>query len=230
MRSEHVLGDLSAYIDGESTDPEGIARHLQQCPSCARRYMELSRLSSHLRALRGPEVHPAFSTRVMAAIAEAPQGSRLKGWRRVLAPAAAALAFLGIAAAGYVYLLPGGSEPIADTSGFSSLDADWLLEEVERRVSEGEELTLALPVIQEADEALLLSSLSLVSPGGYEDYETVVREEVSFEPVGIGDEAWAIPVSLGGESDVAQSVEALDDAERAVFRELLIEYALEDVT
>lgn len=62
----HVIGELSAYLDGEVRDPERIARHLQSCPDCARRHVELQELSRHLKALRGPEVHPAFVTRVMA--------------------------------------------------------------------------------------------------------------------------------------------------------------------
>lgn len=70
--SQHVLDELSDYIDGESRDPDRIARHLQFCPECARRHLELRKLSAHLRALPGPEVHPAFATRVLATLAESP--------------------------------------------------------------------------------------------------------------------------------------------------------------
>lgn len=73
--SHHVLDELSSYIDGESRDPERIARHLQSCPDCARRLVELRKLSAHLRALPEPEVHPAFATRVMASLAESPAPS-----------------------------------------------------------------------------------------------------------------------------------------------------------
>ncbi len=45
-KSLHVLDELSAYIDGESRDPEFIARHLQSCPECARRHVELLKLST----------------------------------------------------------------------------------------------------------------------------------------------------------------------------------------
>lgn len=72
-KSPHVVDELSAYIDGESRDPEFIARHLQSCPDCARRHVEFLKLSGHLKALSAPEVHPAFVNRVMAHTADIPR-------------------------------------------------------------------------------------------------------------------------------------------------------------
>jgi hypothetical protein len=72
-KSPHVVEELSAYLDGESRDPEYIARHLQSCPECARHHVQLLKLSGHLQALRGPDVHPAFVTRVVAHTAEIPR-------------------------------------------------------------------------------------------------------------------------------------------------------------
>lgn len=66
----HVLHELSEYLDGECRDPGRIARHLQSCPECARRHMELLKISGHVQTLRGPETHPGFVTRVMAHAAE----------------------------------------------------------------------------------------------------------------------------------------------------------------
>lgn len=66
----HVINELSAYIDGEASDPARIARHLQGCPECARRHIELLKLSAHLRRMPLPDVRPEFATRVMARIAE----------------------------------------------------------------------------------------------------------------------------------------------------------------
>lgn len=72
-KSPHVVEELSAYMDGESRDPEYIARHLQSCPECARHHVQLLKLSGHLQALRGPDVHPAFVTRVVAHTADIPR-------------------------------------------------------------------------------------------------------------------------------------------------------------
>jgi len=70
LSTGHVTDELSAYIDGEAKDPARIARHLQFCERCARRHMELLKLSAHVQALPGPETRPDFLTRVMARVAE----------------------------------------------------------------------------------------------------------------------------------------------------------------
>ncbi|MBL7644869.1 MAG: hypothetical protein JNK74_01645 [Candidatus Hydrogenedentes bacterium] len=111
-KSPHVVDELSAYIDGESRDPEYIARHLQSCPECARHHLQLLKLSGHLKALEAPETHPAFVTRVMAHTAEVP---RARVWFPAFAPRwAAALCLIGLAAAGGWRWLP-ESAPRAQT-------------------------------------------------------------------------------------------------------------------
>lgn len=100
----HVLHELSEYLDGECRDPGRIARHLQSCPDCARRHVELLKLSSHVQALRGPESHPAFVTRVMAhALETAPK----RAWFPRLTPrVAAAFCVAVLAVAGTWRLTP----------------------------------------------------------------------------------------------------------------------------
>jgi anti-sigma factor RsiW len=82
--------ELSAYLDGESDEPEAVARLLQKDADAARRYMELSKLSAHLKALRPPEVHPSFATRVVALARESatPQRRPRLAWLYGLAVAA----------------------------------------------------------------------------------------------------------------------------------------------
>ena len=94
----HVLHEISEYLDGECRDPERIARHLQSCPACARRHVELLKLSGHIRALRGPETHPGFVTRVMA---HATEITPTRDWFPRFSPrVAAVLCVVGLAAAG----------------------------------------------------------------------------------------------------------------------------------
>lgn len=108
-RSPHVIEELSAYIDGESRDADSIARHLQSCPDCARHHVQLLKLSGHLKALAGPDVHPAFVTRVVARTREVPR-SRL--WFPRLAPRwTAALVIFGLVATGAWLGRPGGEAP-----------------------------------------------------------------------------------------------------------------------
>lgn len=66
MSDRHVMDELSAYLDGEADHPDRIARHLQHCEDCARRHIELLRLSAHLRALPSPPVRDSFARDVLA--------------------------------------------------------------------------------------------------------------------------------------------------------------------
>ena len=130
MSTPHVLDELSAYIDGESHDPQRIARHLQSCPECARRHMELSKLAGHVHALRAPEVLPGFSERIAARVqADTPTPF----WRqpfvtqRVVPTAWALAAVLCIVGTAYVVIqqveAPLRDVPIA-TSPAEAIDPD----------------------------------------------------------------------------------------------------------
>ncbi|GMU91031.1 MAG: hypothetical protein AMXMBFR4_00890 [Candidatus Hydrogenedentota bacterium] len=90
MNRKRFDEELSAYLDGESDDPEAVARLLQKDADAARRYMEWSKLSAHLRALPPPQVHPAFATRVVALAREssAPHRPPRLAWLYGLAAAA----------------------------------------------------------------------------------------------------------------------------------------------
>lgn len=68
MSTPHVLDELSAYIDGECSEPQRVTRHLQSCPTCAQRHMDLLKLSNHLRAMKRPDVDALFLARVLARV------------------------------------------------------------------------------------------------------------------------------------------------------------------
>lgn len=93
--------ELSAYLDGEARDPSGVERHLQQCARCAKRHMELGRLSAHVRSLTGPDVSVGFADGVLLAIEERrrPREAWLLHWGMPLATAAVlilvAITFMG---------------------------------------------------------------------------------------------------------------------------------------
>jgi len=110
MTTPHVLDELSPYIDNECRDPERIARHLQSCPDCARRHLELLRLSAHLRATPGPAVSRDFAARVTA-LAEA-RRERGMGFRPMaLRLACAACLLLAIGGAAFRWLPVGTAPP-----------------------------------------------------------------------------------------------------------------------
>lgn len=76
---------ISAYLDGESDEREYIEHLLKTNPDAARRYAEMSRLSTALKALSAPDVHPAFATRVVAHVRDVRDAERAApAWRAAL--------------------------------------------------------------------------------------------------------------------------------------------------
>ncbi len=95
--NEHIQPEeISAYLDGEASNPGAVQKHLQTCMVCARVHMQIAKLSAHLGALSGPEVSHDFAARVLASIdAATPSGRIAKAWWvRVAVPLAAAAGVL----------------------------------------------------------------------------------------------------------------------------------------
>lgn len=93
--------ELSAYVDGEAKRPERIARHLQQCPACAKAHVALQKLSANVQSVTPPAAIHGFAERVIREIrahdakrrpASQPRWQR---WGMPLA-AAAALVVVGL--------------------------------------------------------------------------------------------------------------------------------------
>ncbi len=98
MNHDSINEELSAYLDGEASDPAAMARILAQDPEVARRYAQMSALSTRLRSLPAPEVPPAFATRVLAHVREDAEGVRTSWFSpRRLA--------WGLAGAGFIVVL-----------------------------------------------------------------------------------------------------------------------------
>ncbi len=70
MKCGSVREELSAYLDGEARDAAAIEEHVRGCKACASEYAALVQVSRAMRALTPPDVHPAFTTRVMASVRE----------------------------------------------------------------------------------------------------------------------------------------------------------------
>jgi anti-sigma factor RsiW len=103
MSDNHVLDELSAYIDGEAGEPELIARHLAKCTTCAERHETLLNLATRVQALPPPPPRADFVAAVLERVeAEAQAKARPRiTWRfawpaPVLAAAAAVLLVLAL--------------------------------------------------------------------------------------------------------------------------------------
>lgn len=121
-QNKKAIEELSAYLDGESSNPAEVKRRLDADPDAARMASELSAISEALGRLPAPDVHPAFRTRVMATVRETP---RVKGpgrlsWRWqafaamvVLAPFAAAIWTFGVSPPSMRPESPASPAPVA---------------------------------------------------------------------------------------------------------------------
>jgi len=208
MNTEHVVDELSAYLDGEADAPERIAVHLQNCPECAHTYEELKKLSEQIRTLRALDVSPAFLTRVVAAIgANAPRAQQ--GWPRFAVPLAlaAALALIVIGGIFYVQSPPPVELPSPVAVKENLVEPDPVIELTELENEWG---------IDE-DAGLSETAYSLgVAP------EPTVDEMV----VGLADTEWfdVLASSWETEDDIDTLLQALDDEETAIFKQLLQAY------
>ncbi|MBI5094375.1 MAG: hypothetical protein HZB26_18305 [Candidatus Hydrogenedentes bacterium] len=218
MKTKHVLDQLSAYIDGQADRPDLIARHLQQCAECARRHMELSKLSAHIKALPPTETHPAFLTRVMANVVETKPVPR----RRWLSwPASVAAAFLVSVVVGASYFAAAphrsATPEIANTAvpgAPKQIDENALMRQIEERLALGG----STPLLESDDfaadsesDAHLVALLETTA----DDIERLARVERINDA---GEDVEAAPM-------FEVTLDSLDDSDAAAFKELLSEYA-----
>jgi anti-sigma factor RsiW len=145
VKDEHVLDELSAYVDGEARDPARIARHLQHCESCARRRMELLKLSVHLKALHAPAPNALFVSQVMTRIEAAAPPAR-PFWLSMFAPAFAGAAALFLLAALGIYAvgLRQAPEvaPVARVQSVPAVSEEQVVEQVTRLLEAGGDVSL----------------------------------------------------------------------------------------
>jgi len=217
VKQEHVLDELSAYIDGEAQEPARIARHLQFCELCARRHMELLRLSANLRGMAQPETRPEFVTRVVACAAAEqarPETRRAGRWVLTLPQwgmAAAAAIFIVAAGLNSWQLMHPGTAPVVESpqpvavSGEEALAAAF-----EGLIAQGVDPALLSPPEETAEEPAAEVPLEAVldlladnsgSTGSWED-------------------------AYAGE-EAGNTMESLDQEEADAFLEVLREYVQE---
>lgn len=107
------LEELSAYLDGESENPDAMRLRIERDPDAARLAREWSGLSRDLGNLPAPKVHPAFSTRVMAHVRDSGRAGAFAGRFRWWAPiATASLAAAVIAVGWWAYAPPAVEAPV----------------------------------------------------------------------------------------------------------------------
>ena len=142
---KRVRENISGYLDGEARDAQKIARLIAASGDAAREHAAIAELSARMRSLEEPGIHPAFATRVCAAI-EAQQDRRRIAWRLPVGVAAAALAVAFVIAGLNSTQTHKTAAPAASVAAVAPAPAapargeDAMLAELESRVSRDSDL------------------------------------------------------------------------------------------
>lgn len=216
MSDRHVLDELSDYIDGEAAQPERVARHLRHCATCARRHMELLKLSSHVAALPGPPDNPDLIGRVLAEVGRQQAAADARPGLFPFAPPRRAWAAMALAAA--LTLAAGLGWMLQSQTGEpASLD------------------TAEAPLL--ADEAVVVRLVNLLESGGdlayFEDAQAAPAIEVPADAVPMEVDGLLLTLAAMAASDpepayfavdVFDDVDRLEEAEASIFGQLLDNY------
>lgn len=204
MKGHCSIEELSAYIDGETADPERTAEHLRNCAACAGLHEQLLSVSGHVSALPGIQLGPEFLTRVMAhaaARAEQPPRWRWAGVRLAIAGCLAALVLVAAA----LYVARGLSSAPAPAKMALEKTGPALIAEgpSELHVAEPEEVSEDFESLGNADDAS-------------------VDEMIT----GLSQTEWFGALAAAWEADVDLDVllGSMDEDEAADFRNLLRDY------
>jgi len=200
--------ELSAYIDGESRDPERTADHLRLCADCARRHRELLSLSTHVSALPGAETGPEFLTRVVARASELRDGPRL--WWAWAGPRLAAACGLAAAVLLGFFLYQGAGPANPAVSSQTALRKSEPEPTVETRVASDD-----LEVAEVSDD-----------PTGLEYGDEFSTDDMI---TGLAETEWFVVLASAwdDDDDLDAMLESMDKDEAETFEDLLREYARE---
>ncbi len=210
-KTNRTIDEISAYLDGEAADADAAQRLIQQSEEAATAYVAYSKLSAHLKALPEPDVHPAFATRVLARIEEE-QAARSPRWVRWFAGATAAAALC--LAAALPFALNRDETPGAPTTTATNVSEDAIVNELARRVAEGDATDAVQP------EAYTFGDLMAT-------YSAPVAQGDDEILLALGESEWfnELAVEVSAQQGLPEAISQLDDVEATIFRQLLEDYA-----
>ena len=203
MKNDPLSELLSSYLDGESKDPEAVERLLEKDPTVRRRYDVLRSQSQALRRLPMQEVAPEFSAGIVVRLREQ-QLKPHRGWIARAAPWTLVAAAVLVLAAVYQAIQ---TPPESRVPSMAKESRIW------REVSPDVLDSILLERIASDPDAL--DALESVYGRIFPDAEDLYRSN-------------DVPLSLHEDLPLDIWIENLNPGEQAVFRELLLAYAMED--
>lgn len=228
-RKDKNLEALSAHLDGEQED-DFIKALLRDDALLNKRHEEYARLGALLRAMPDPDLHSAFTTRVMAHAREAGQTGPVWNLWRLLAPMAglAALlifaAFLAlnetVTAPSTVASMPTEKPPLVVREDLTSEEV--VVGEMARLIDQGVVLEL-YPEEEFVGEEVLGAEVVEEPEVLAEDWQEMIAREVYAY---VASEHWNDTTEevLWNAPDIEVEYEQLTEPQRAEFVELLIDY------
>lgn len=192
----HLGDELSAWLDGESAEPERVEAHLAACPQCAERRRELEAIRAGLMSLPGPRLDEHFSARVTARIRR--ETSSRRYWPAFSGALAAAAALVVVASVLFSLREPADTGPRrAEVGGGTGMVGEIMLG------ADADPLDYGFPIPEEAPDADLDDLvMALANSGWFEDAAAAWEEE----------------------SDLDELVGSLNDGEKMEFIQLLRSY------
>jgi anti-sigma factor RsiW len=218
MRKHIKSKDLSAYLDGESVNVSVVESHLDGCVSCTEELASLKTLSQRMHELPEPEIHPAFTTRVLAAIAEEETTRDRSGvlrWVFGLAPVA-------VAAALFLTISLNAKVQFPDSTGSVSVQPN----EVAKILAQDEE---ALFDELSAHFAQNDSSDSIVAAGYQATAPESAMKDTTLLTLALNDSKVRSHVDQqwSGSKDVRTTIRHLNVEESSLFKQMLMVHAQE---
>jgi negative regulator of sigma E activity len=205
MKQDDLNELLSAYLDGESEDPDAVERLLESEPDVRRHFEVLKSHSEALRALPRPEVSPAFATRVLAGVREA-RVKQHRGWMPLVLPAAAVAAVVVVLGAVYFATqspVEPATPPMAnDIRSLHEMDPQTLDALLEEQFAAYPGM---MDELEEGEQTMLDDPWDIATLFALEEMADIISEDMELDML----------------------IDELTADEKAVFRELLIQYAME---
>jgi hypothetical protein len=186
MKQHYSHKQLSAYFDGESPKQVEIETHLNDCIQCQATLKSFVRIANTLHSWDEPDVHPAFSTRVVGQLGQekAPRETRFQ-WR--FGVVVAAVVLLGLFTS---YNIPQKSVPSLTPST----------------------VTVALNPTELADELVAQFGLAMADGGSMKPFEAgfgvVSAQDVKPSVLSKDDSRPSFSIGWSSEAETADTVRA----------------------
>lgn len=222
--SDHIaIEELSAYLDGEALDGVAVESHMHTCDACRQQMVSLQALGKSLQELSGPEVHPAFATRVRASIEAEEKSALPSGMRRWV------MSMSGLAAAALITVAVVSQDSTSPTTPSTSTGATYAgLDQIDDILKQDEAdlaSQLESSLSREWVASAIVSAAYQVAEPETEGHESDILAAAlsETEPEALLDTLWL------GKTDSRTEIHRLTPQQSDLFKQMLVTHAREEL-